>query len=557
MKPAGRDAGLRLLVHIARPYRLAFGIAIALGTAEAGGYLLLPWLAGLAAVRLFSETPWQPSDVLVALAALLTLQATLQAAGTALFNLRATRVLADLRMHLFRHLLRIPVGYVQSSQQGRMLSILSNDVEIVSHFLSTTLVGLVPLAVTLIGSMLLMLSIDARLALCALAAIPIFLVLLKLFGRSVRPTSIALQEAHAQAFAVEEENVEMLPVVKSFARECHEAERYGRRLDTIKRLTVKQLWIDIALGPAVFWCASMAALAMLWLATDRIQTGLLDKAAVISLLLYASLLTRPVSTLAGLYGQSQRALASLDRVVELLGVPGEQYNSDAPSLAITGGSITLDRIRFTYPGRVPLFRDLSLTVNAGETVALVGENGAGKSTIVSLILRFAVPDGGSILIDGQDIASVGLESLRRQIAVVPQTVFLFNGSIRDNLAYGDIDATDDQIEHAARLAQAHTFIAALPEGYQTRIGDHGARLSGGQRQRLALARALLKNPRILILDEATAMFDPEAELAFLRDCRAIFAGRTVLLITHRPASLEVADRIIRIVPAPVVPGNQE
>ena len=208
------------------------------------------------------------------------------------------------------------------------------------------------------------------------------------------------------------------------------------------------------------------------------------------------------------------------------------------------GDIEFRDVIFAYPGRQPVLDHFNLHIRAGETVAITGENGAGKSTLVHLLMRLHEPDAGRILIDGTDIASVSLASLRGQIGVVPQHVLLFNGSVRDNIGYGRADADEAAVEHAARLAQAHDFIAKLPQGYDTLIGDQGVRLSGGQRQRIALARALLKDPPILILDEATAMFDPEGEARFIEDCRATLGGKTVLIITHRPASLALADRVV-------------
>ncbi len=265
-----------------------------------------------------------------------------------------------------------------------------------------------------------------------------------------------------------------------------------------------------------------------------------------SFLLYAGLLTRPVSGLADVYGQVQMARGAMTRLLHALDQKPEAAPHAGTTLPPVKGAIAFENVSFGYPDRAPALRGVDLTIAAGETVAIVGANGAGKSTLAHLLMRLHLPTAGRVTIDGIDIAAVSLPSLRRQIGIVPQHVLLFNATVGENIAYGRPEPTQADVEAAARAARAHDFIVALPAGYDTVIGDRGVRLSGGQQQRVALARALLKNPPILILDEATAMFDPEGEREFLEECRDVFRQRTVLLITHRPASLAVADRIVRM-----------
>jgi ATP-binding cassette subfamily B protein len=255
------------------------------------------------------------------------------------------------------------------------------------------------------------------------------------------------------------------------------------------------------------------------------------------------LLTRPVSGLAGVYGSVQTARGSAVRLLEAFAVRPEPDDAGAPEMAPVAGNIRLENVHFGYPGRQKTLAGVTLDIQAGETVAITGENGSGKSTIIHLLMRFADPVEGRILVDGTDIRAVSIGSLRGQIGLVAQHVLLLNGTVRDNIAYGCPDAGPDEIEAAAKLAQADAFIRHLPNGYETLIGDQGIRLSGGQRQRIALARALMKAPPILILDEATAMFDPGGELDFIEHCQDVLAQRTVILITHRPASLALASRV--------------
>jgi subfamily B ATP-binding cassette protein MsbA len=278
----------------------------------------------------------------------------------------------------------------------------------------------------------------------------------------------------------------------------------------------------------------------------ELQGGRMTPAELVSFLLYAQLLTRPVAGLADVYGQTQTARGALSRLLAALEETPEPLAEHGHPLPPLRGTIDLQDVSFAYPGRPEALQDVTLHIDAGETVAIVGPNGAGKSTLAHLLMRLHPCTRGRILLDGVDIATVSLGSLRRQVGVVPQHVLLFNASVAENIAYGRADATPRQVEAAARLSRAHDFIAALPQGYDTPIGDRGVRLSGGQQQRLALARALLKDPPILILDEATAMFDPQGEIEFLEGARDALAGRTVILITHRPASLSVADRIVRM-----------
>ena len=295
--------------------------------------------------------------------------------------------------------------------------------------------------------------------------------------------------------------------------------------------------------------AALAAIAVLVIASDQLSSGESSPGELFAFLLYAALLTRPVGALANMYGAYQMARGTLARLEDVLALtPEPGYGSDG-ELARADGAIQFEKVSFAYPGRPPVLSELDLAIAPGEIIALTGENGVGKSTLVRLLMRFYEPDSGTITLDGTDIASLQVQELRRQFGYVPQRALLFNGSVADNIAFGQGEAGDREgIAEAARLAQAEGFIAGLPQGFDTEIGDNGVRLSGGQRQRIALARALYRKPPIYVLDEATSMYDLESEAAFVESCIQSLKGHTVIIITHRPASLALADRVLKLGP---------
>jgi len=540
---------LRALFAFAVPYRRTLVFCVLLMLLESAAALAVPWLGGLLAGALlpFDGSGAAPvGAVLLAMLALFVLQALLKFGNTYLLGEAAEQIVSDLKVRLYDHLQALPMSFFHQRRHGDTLALLTRDVYVVSGYLSGTALSIVPLLFTVAGALYFMLRLQPHIAGLVMLAIPFFYFILKVVGRKLRPLAARLQDEHASAIAIAEENLGMLPAIKTFTREPEESFRFRSQIDRILRLTRRQLRIHAALDPAVQLIAAAGIVLLLWLTGAELLGGRMTLAELVSFLLYAQLLTRPVAGLADVYGQTQTARGALSRLLAALEESPEPAADLGRPLPPVRGAIDFEGVSFAYPGRPEALQDVTLRIEAGETVAIVGPNGAGKSTLAHLLMRLHPCTRGRILLDGVDIATVSLGSLRRQIGVVPQHVLLFNGSVSDNIAYGRVEATRREIEAAARLARAHDFIASLPQGYDTAIGDRGIRLSGGQQQRLALARALLKDPPILILDEATAMFDPEGEAEFLEGASEALAGRTVVLITHRPASLSVANRVLRL-----------
>jgi len=547
----------RALLAVAAPHRAALLICLLLMLFESAAALLLPWAGGL-----LTDALLRPGDiahvsigfVLSGMLVLFVLQALLKFGNTYLLGNAADRIVSDLKIGLYDHLQALPLAYYHQRRLGDALALLTSDVYVLSGFISGTALALMPLLLTAGGAVILMFRIRPMLALMAVVLIPLFYLLLKIAGRRMRPLAAQVQEEYATAIAIAEENLGMLPAIKTFTREPRESARYRAQIDLIYRLSVKQRRMYAALEPLAQLIAAAGIVLVLALASSDLTDGGMRPAQLVSFLLYAALLTRPIAGLADVYGQTQMARGAMGRLRRAMEELPEPAGHVGMTMPVVKGEIEFRDVSFAYGGRPEALAKLNLHVAAGETVAIVGPNGAGKSTLGHLLMRLHDPSGGKILIDGVDIAGVSLASLRRQIGVVPQHVLLFNATVRDNIAYGRHEPVQAEIESAAGAARAHDFIMRLPQGYDTLIGDRGVRLSGGQQQRLALARALLKNPPILILDEATAMFDPQGEAEFLHACRDALKLRTVLLITHRPASLAAADRIVRIERGQIVEG---
>ena len=541
--------GFRQLLGYTTPWRGTLLFILLLMLAESGVSLMSPWLAGR-----FTEvmlTPEQSSSslalpqLLACWFALLALKALLSFSNQYFIGKTGEAMLTGLREKLYDHLQALPVGYYHERKHGETLTLLTNDAAIISSFVTGTLVGLLPLFVTFAGALTLIFLIDPFIAVMAGSLIPFFYLVMKVLGRKIRPLSGAMMEAYARTFSIAEENLSLLPVIKSFTREEFESERFWKSSQELFGLRTRYLKIQALMAPIIRFLAGGAVLLLLWFAGTRIESGSLTAAELVSLLLYGMMLTQPVSSLASVYGQIQHTRGAAQRLIDVFSHLPEPLDQGRELITVNP-SIRFSNIHFSYPGREPIIRGLSQQIEPGETVAIIGKNGAGKSTLIHLLMRFADPNQGEIEVDGVNIREVSITSLRSQVGLVQQNVLLLNGTVRENISFGRPDADMEAVETAARNAHALEFIQQLPQGFATVIGDQGIKLSGGQKQRLSLARVLLKDPPVLILDEATAMFDPEGERSFIQECGDLLRERTVILITHRPDSLALADRVLTL-----------
>lgn len=459
--------------------------------------------------------------------------------------LAGQRLTARLREEVFAHLQRLPLGFFQSRQVGSIQSILTNDIPILqSAVLLTRDVLDAPLRI--VAFLIYIYVLNWRLALLATLFLPLIALLIQRLGRQVHRITHQTQGALASVSALVQETLAGVRVIKTFVAEDREIERFTGRNREVLRHSLRGERRRARLRPTVEFIGAVSIALVLWFGGQEVARGQMTTAQLLSFLFLLHQIAQAASGVGAIQLTRKQVRAAAQRIFrEVLDVEPEAYDSPtAIPLPPLKGHIQFERVSFRYPTGEQALREISFEIEPGEVVALVGHSGAGKSTLVDLLLRFYQPQEGVIRLDGYDIQQVTLESLRSQIGVVPQQTVLFVGTVAENIAYSKPDATREEIEAAARLAHAHEFIQRLPEGYDTLIGDRGVRLSGGEAQRIAIARALLRNPRILILDEATAALDPVAERSLQQVIEEGRGVRTTLIIAHRWTTVQCADRVL-------------
>jgi ABC-type multidrug transport system fused ATPase/permease subunit len=535
----------RRLTGFLRPYRAQLWGSMALAWAAIGFSVLIPWLVGHA-VNAIDDG--EKAD-------LLPLALAVVGAGVLRLGLTVVRRLVagkvslaiefDLRQALYAHLQRLDLGFFDSQQTGQLMSRATVDLQSIRFFLGYGLVFITQSALTLVLAGVVMFVINPVLALIALVPAPFVVYAASRYNRASRPAVQEVQQRIAELTAEAEENVSGIRIVKAFAREEHQLHRFRRAVSRVFDQSIYSTRLQAFFSPLIGFLPQIGIALVLLVGGRQVIDGSLTLGSFSAFYLYLGMLAGPMRTLGVAMGMAQRAIASGNRLFEVIDIePAIQSPPGAPPLPAGGGEIELSGVTLRYDGAAPALTDVDLRVAPGRTVALVGPSGSGKTSLVALIARLYDPSEGTVSVDGADVRAVDVGSLRSEIAFVSDDSFLFTASVAENIAYARAEATREEIEEAARRAQADAFIRELPDGYETRVGERGLTLSGGQRQRVAIARALLADPRILILDAATSSVDATTEAAIKAGLREAMAGRTTLIIAHRLSTLSLADEIV-------------
>lgn len=535
---------LRLLAYI-KPYKKRLAAAVVCIIMAAGANLYLPWIIkDMIDDVLMSKDMLMLNLIAAGILVVMFTRGVFYYGQSYLVSYVGQRVIIDVRSVLFRKFQKMPMSYYDRQQTGTVMSYITNDVSAMQSAIVDNLIELVTESSILIGSLAMMVYLDWKLSLLTLMTIPLVGFAMKIFGRKLKRSSTVIQERAAEITSLLQESISAIRVVKSFVRETYEIRRFEEQNWKNFQAAMKNVKLSSLLTPTVEFLAAIAVTFIVWFGGYEVVNEVITAGELVAFLTYAVNLANPVKRLSRVYAAIQRAMAAADRVFavmdldeKIIDVPG------AKPLPPIQGQVEFKDITFSYKEGQPALQHISLKAEPGQMIALVGPSGSGKSTIANLIPRFYDVDSGTISIDGHDIRQVTADSLREQIGLVPQETMLFSTTVMENIRYGRLDATDEEVMEAARAANAEEFIKDLPEGYDTKLGERGLNLSGGQRQRLAIARAILKNPRVLILDEATSALDTESEKIVQDALDKLMVGRTSFVIAHRLSTIFNADQI--------------
>lgn len=536
---------LRILSYI-KPYMHRLIFAMFCTIMAAAGNLYIPWIIkDMIDEVLADKNGTMLNWIAASIIAIFVVRGLFWYGQNYLMSYVGQSVIIDIRAAVFKKLQRLSVSFYDKNKTGTIMSYVTNDVNALQSAMVENTIEMITEGFILIGSVVAMIYLDWRLTLFTVCTFPVVLWFMEFFGKKIRKTGGRIQECTADITSVLQESVASARVIKSFVREDYEVDRFDVENRANFRANMKNAQLMATLTPAVELVAAIGVTMIIWYGGNNVINGTITAGSLVAFLTYAVNISNPIKRLTRVIGNIQKALAAAQRVFMIIDMPEEIAESrDAKQLPEVSGKVEFQNVSFAYDDKGNVITDLSFSVKPGEVIAIVGPSGAGKSTIANLLPRFYDVNKGDIKIDGHSVREVTLDSLREQVGIVPQETMLFNGSVYNNILYGRLDATKEEIEAAAKAANAHDFIMQLTDGYETKLGDRGVNLSGGQRQRIAIARAILKNPRILILDEATSALDTESERVVQEALDRLMVGRTSFVIAHRLSTVKNADKIL-------------
>lgn len=536
---------LRILSYI-KPYMHRLIFAMFCTIMAAAGNLYIPWIIkDMIDEVLADKNGTMLNWIAASIIAIFVVRGLFWYGQNYLMSYVGQSVIIDIRAAAFKKLQRLSVSFYDKNKTGTIMSYVTNDVNALQSAMVENTIEMITEGFILIGSVVAMIYLDWRLTLFTVCTFPVVLWFMEFFGKKIRKTGGRIQECTADITSVLQESVASARVIKSFVREDYEVDRFDVENRANFRANMKNAQLMATLTPVVELVAAIGVTMIIWYGGNNVINGTITAGSLVAFLTYAVNISNPIKRLTRVIGNIQKALAAAQRVFMIIDMPEEIAESrDAKQLPEVSGKVEFQNVSFAYDDKGNVITDLSFSVKPGEVIAIVGPSGAGKSTIANLLPRFYDVNKGDIKIDGHSVREVTLDSLREQVGIVPQETMLFNGSVYNNILYGRLDATKEEIEAAAKAANAHDFIMQLTDGYETKLGDRGVNLSGGQRQRIAIARAILKNPRILILDEATSALDTESERVVQEALDRLMVGRTSFVIAHRLSTVKNADKIL-------------
>jgi len=510
--------------------------------------LAFPKLMGMLIDCVKNKDNTQANTIALGLIVILFLQSICSFFRLFLFVNFTENTLANLRLALYTNLIKLPMSFFSHKRVGELNSRISSDITQIQDTLTSTIAEFLRQFILIIGGVILLANESLKLTLLMLSVVPLVAVAAVIFGRFIRKYAKKVQDQVAESQVIVEETMQGISIVKAFANEWYEIARYKGKISEVVKLGIKGGKYRGYFASFIIFCLFGAIVAVVWFGVRLSISGEMSVGQLISFVLYSTFVGASFGGIAELYAQIQKAIGATERIFELLEETPEKTNTsqNLPVLNKIKGDVTFKNVAFSYPSRkeIKVLKNVSFTANFGQKIAIVGPSGMGKSTIASLLLRFYDVSSGEILIDEKNVQDYDLENLRGNMSIVPQDVILFGGTIRENIAYGKPNATEEEIILAAKQANAFNFIEGFPEKFETIVGERGIKLSGGQRQRIAIARALLKNPSILILDEATSSLDSESEKLVQEALEILMEGRTSIIIAHRLSTIRSADQIL-------------